>query len=204
LRRYRWLCFPALLVACGSAATPTAPARSSAPTQTRLATLAQEAGPRGTAPAGWRVYRGTEVPFVIAYPPDWAVDETSASVGEITIRSNRQDGVTWGRVRVVGKPDRPATVEMLRDRYFQLLTRPCEGGRTVVSTSDESVSGIRFASLAAKCELDERDAVYYIGAGLAEGVEWDFAFLGGEADFAANRGAYFGPMLQTLNIYANP
>ncbi|HET8628195.1 MAG TPA: serine/threonine-protein kinase [Thermomicrobiales bacterium] len=182
-----------------TSAPPTAAA--AAPTATKPpVTTAAKPQPNGAVPAGWKVYYGTTVPFVMAYPPGWTVDESDAAKGQISFES--QDGIIV-EISTEGKANPSANVDVLRDQYAKGLTQVCEQSATDFTRYSE-FSGVTFASLATKCVYKGQTYMYYIGAGLNNAVEWDFALLCAYNQFDNNADQYYNPMLRTLNIYKNP
>ncbi|HEX5505063.1 MAG TPA: serine/threonine-protein kinase [Thermomicrobiales bacterium] len=164
------------------------------------ATTAAKPAPNDTVPAGWKVYYGTTVPFVMAYPPDWTVDESDAAKGQISFES--QEGIIV-EISTTGKADPAANVDTLRDQYAKSLTTVCEQA-AIDFTRYSEFSGVTFASLATKCAYKGKTYMYYIGAGLNNAVEWDFALLCDYDQFDTYAEKYYNPMLRTLNIYKNP
>lgn len=183
------------LAACGAGSRPT-------PAQPRWSALRPPASPGIAGPAGWPVYRGTQVPFIMAYPPEWDVDETSATVGEITFSPRAGAGgfATIGvRDAVPGR-----ALALARDRQLTYVTRVCEYGREKEEGADTSIAGLTFATATATCELERAagdvDTTFFVGVVVSGGVEWRFAFQCDEDDFADNNAAYFTPMLNSLTL----
>ena len=189
------------------AVMPTSTAASSTlkwsgpPTASSTSSPQSAPGPTGTVPSGWNVYRGTALPFVIAYPPDWTVDESEAARGVIYFRAPRQ--AVWLAISSDGRRNPGANIDVLRDELFQGVTRACEQAG-IATTRYNSFSGILFASLAATCARGGTLEEYYLGAGLKDGVEWNVELHALYQDYEEQARTYFNPMLQTLNIYANP
>ncbi|MFN8514633.1 MAG: hypothetical protein U0841_18985 [Chloroflexia bacterium] len=65
-------------------------------------------------PAGWRVYQGT-LPFVIAYLPDWTVDETQIS-NNLVYFSSRRWPIRWFVVIATTATPEDCRPDVLRDR----------------------------------------------------------------------------------------
>ena len=150
-------------------------------------------------PAGWKVYSGTKSPFVIAYPPDWVVDE--AELGKVYFRA--PGAVPFALIYTGGGPDPNANVDVLRDQLFKNLTLPC--GKTGIDTTrNETYSGITFATLGSTCDQADGLQYVYTGLGLRNQVPWAFAFFSRYADYEINNRQYFTPMLATLNIFGAP
>src|SRR3712207_8432765 len=165
--------------------------------------------PATAPPAGWRVYTGTRVPFVIAYPPDWSVDESSIADGLVYFR-HPTDEATWVLVATTGQRTQ-RTADELRDAYYNEQFADCRA-RAIDITRDNEFSSINFKSLGTTCDLDDGLYYSYIGLGLNNGVPWRFRLNSPYAQYSANScrcpegnvERYFVDMLDTLNIYANP
>lgn len=163
-------------------------------------------------PPGWKVFPGhAKVPFVIAYPPDWEVDTSSANDGQILFTS--PDGKVALLIQTTGTRNSTANIDVQRDAYYKQVSKQCTNGSGIEVTAYETISGIRFAELAATCDKPGSPLqLWTVGTGLKNGVEWDFIALSPYATFNKNTckcaagdfEKYLQPMLSTLNIYANP
>lgn len=189
---------------------PTTPPPPPAPTQPPAA---QQPRPNGTVPSGWRVYNGhPRVPFVMAYPPTWKVDESDANTGSVGFSS--PDGKLYFLVHTKGKSDPSANVDVLRDEYATSFVRSFKCTRSgVENTGYVTRSGINFAFLLQTCDITGSPLkMWDVAAGLKNGVEWNYFFISDYATYskstcncsAGNFEAYYLPMLNTLNIYKNP
>jgi len=192
---------------CGSSGQSTVTARQTA-SRVSTAHLARKVFPAGRVPTGWKVYRGSQVPIVVAYPPHWSVDESNASVGEVAFAS--KTGSASGTIGKRSTLSGSTALAVLRTRFLSFVTRVCEAGKVIESANNVYVSGTRFATLIAKCASEEEGAgkhehapTFYIGVSRKSGVEWTFSFRSDNDEFAANQRRYFVPILRTLNIYAN-
>lgn len=173
---------------------PTATKAPAAPTKPAAPQI------KGTAPSGWKVYRANSLPIVLAVPPDWTVQEKQ---GEVDFTS--ADGMHYFSILSNGKRNPTANIDTLRDIYYKQVVAPsCTGGVGIDSTYYTDVSGIRFASLNAKCIISGSTLMYYIGAGLNNAVEWDFLIFCPYSEWDQAVKQYFNPIIKTLNIYANP
>ncbi|HET8627635.1 MAG TPA: serine/threonine-protein kinase [Thermomicrobiales bacterium] len=189
---------PTATTAPALAPTPAPTAAAVVPAAARPAATPQ---PRGTVPAGWQVYRGTRVPFAIAYPPGWTVDESAAAADEVTFYS--PDRLISVLIRANGQPTPGANIDVLRDQYFKEVAMSCTRAG-LESTSDETFSGITFAELAETCDRSGTLYMDIIGAGLNGGAEWDYVILCPYASYQAMAGQYFQAMFSTLDIARNP
>lgn len=170
--------------------TPGTPAPAAAPA----------AEPRGPIPAGWQVYAGTSLPFALAYPPDWTVDESHMADGVVYFRSVAQP-TTWvmiaTRVKAEGR-----TADELRDEYYREQFADCVR-RGIEETRDDNLAGLIFKELGTTCDLADGLYYSYIGLGLKEGVPWRYRLNARYAQYRDNAPT-FTTILGTLNIYANP
>ena len=198
---------PALTIPPGTAlASPPVPS-----TPSPSAPLGTPAAPRGPIPAGWLVYRGTRLPFVLAYPPDWQVDATREAQGEVVFRAPPPSSASVTIHSSLGPAASP-DLDSLRDRVVTGLTAACS--RSGIQYTDyASTNAIRFAVALVNCDRPGRPlAVFQLGVGLRQGVEWDYVLHSDVQEYTAeacgcaqgNRERYFTPMLESLNIYANP
>lgn len=189
---------------------PTSPPPPPAPTNPPAA---QSPKPNGTVPAGWKVYNGhPKVPFVMAYPPNWKVDESDADTGSVGFSS--PDGQLYFLVHTTGKRDPNANIDVLRDNYATSFVRSFKCNRSgVENTGNVTRSGINFAFLLQTCDVTGSPLkMWDVAAGLKNGVEWNYFFISTYATYSAstckcsagNFEAYYSPMLSTLNIYKNP
>ncbi|MDP9374055.1 MAG: hypothetical protein M3Q65_16675 [Chloroflexota bacterium] len=226
-RRSLWLIGLLLLAACGGeapatvvgvlvepsptatatpspTATPTVPPPSSAPTARPAATATRAARPEpnGTVPAGWRIYRGPrQMPFVIAYPPDWEVDESEIDEGQVAFISPSETEIVL--ISASDEPEPDADVDALREQFYRSQAELCDRS-SIDTTGTERISGLTFASLGATCDSDGTLFYVYSGIGLNDRVPWFYLCISTEAAHEDNARRYFRPMVQTLNIYANP
>lgn len=204
--RLAWAIPLLLLAACSSApAVAPTPAVFTAPTQTRVAQVAQAASPAAAAPSGWQVYRGTRVPFLVAYPPDWAADPANAAVGEIRFAPAQNPGWLSASIRTLPPSSPSASLTLLLNRLVDQSLRVCEGTKTIEGKVDEQFAGQAFAAATVRCGAGEDEALrYYLGAARVGDAEWDFVFRSTADQFAANRDQVFVPMLRTLTFYGAP
>jgi hypothetical protein len=166
--------------------------------------------PNGTVPAGWQVYTGTAVPFVMAYPPGWQVDDSDAAKGQIAF--GPPDGQRALLIATSGTAQPGANIDVQRDAFYKEVTKSCSASG-IEYTGQETLSGIVFAELIATCDKPGQALqAYTVGTGLNNGVEWDFVIISPYQSFnkntckcpAGDLETYFSPMLSTLNIYRNP
>ena len=172
-------------------------------------TVAAQPQPTGQIPAGWQVYRGTRVPFVMAYPPGWTVDESGVGEGLVYFR-HPSNVATWLLVATTGQRETRSADE-LRDVYYNEQFVDCRA-KAIDITRDNEFSGITFKSVGTTCDLADGLYYSYIGLGLRGGVPWRFRLNSPYAQYsrnscrcdAGNVEQFFSPMLSSLNIYANP
>jgi len=158
--------------------------------------------PRGAIPQGWNVYRGTRLPFAIAYPPDWSVDVSGIDNGRIVFRSPGNVGIET-TISAAGKADPTANVDALREQDNKAQAQACR--QSGISFTRYNVySGITFATVGANCDVAAGLSFYWIGVGLKEQVPWRFRVTAPKDLYNQNTQTIFNPMMNTLNIYANP
>lgn len=169
------------------------------------ATVAGTSRAPGDVPAGWRVYRGTRAPFVIAYPPRWSVDETNSPIGEVSFLRVTRAGSVSATIATRGSVARKLPVLVLRAQFVSFATRTCEQGRKLDRTGSVAASTAQFATAIFECKSGEaeaghshRVAVFYLGVALQHGVQWTFLFQSSKKLFQKNLREYFTPMLKTL------
>ena len=188
-------------------ATPAPPTPTAAPTSAPTPTVtaaAPQPQPLGGVPPDWQVYRGSSatLPLVIAYPPGWTVDAKKGSVEFLWPGSVAGQGAAL-TIFSVGVPMSGANADASRDRLWESLKKSCTSSG-VERTGYTDFAGLRFATLHATCDDKGWLLLFSVGAGLKEDVEWDY-FASSAYEIFDDYGArYFDPMLQSLNIYANP
>ena len=163
--------------------------------------------PRGTVPAGWRIYNGTKLPFVMAYPPDWRVDDTK--VGQVIFSAPSGNAI----MTIEARSQRTTqTTDELRDTFARVAVQACVRSGTE-ATTQETISGISFGELVQTCDIPGQPLLaILVGAGLNNGYPWSFTAIGTYQNFnrtickctTSNVDTFFSPMLTTLNIYGNP
>jgi hypothetical protein len=185
-----------------ASAPPAAPAPSSAPApSTSSATTPQ---PNGPIPAGWNVYIGPRAfPIVIAYPPDWRVDESLYPDQLIIFIVGPHDGENEEE-RIDIEPaynGDGANIDVQRDDYFYRKTEFCEQ-KGVEYTDRRQISGTAFAILGATC--DQSNVLYFlqVASGVTGGDEWNISMRSTYDRKEAYRRDIFDPMLASINVYA--
>lgn len=193
----------------GASASPPAATRDPSPKLVHVAQQARKALPAGPVPAGWKVYRSTSVPIVIAYPPHWTVDASNASIGEISFSRIVDTGSLDLTIGMYVKHELPLRLTDLRMRFAVYATRVCETGRTIRTTKGKTISGMKFATAVALCGPEQerpgakdQQVAYYIGVARKGDVEWTYAFRCNKDDLTTSQRRFFLPMLKTLHIYA--
>lgn len=187
----------------GAAGQGTAP-RASRATASRVRTVTPGTqDPAGAIPPGWQVYRGTaEAPFAIAYPPDWELDEAPARNGRVLF--NSPTGAEIAIISSVGEPPPGVNPTLLRDRWFETWTDDLCSQTANEETGAVRASGLNFATVGGVCDANGATVYLLTGITLRDGVAWGFAFVSRYPRFQDNLRQYFGPMLNSLNIYDNP
>lgn len=176
----------------GAAASPApsvAPRPSPSPSPAALRPVAP-------VPAGWRSYSGKTLPFAIAYPPDWTVEEDTASVAFVHPR-----GLPGVQISTLGSEFSATTAAQLRDDYYAELTQGCRDVQLQWTDSD-TYGGVAFEDLAALCENSSGEVRFlYLAVGLQGSTKWAI-LIADTDDYADNIDTFFNPMLATLNFGA--
>jgi hypothetical protein len=185
-----------------SAPPAASPAPSSAPApSTSSATKPQ---PNGPIPAGWKVYYGPRAfPIVIAYPPDWRVDESLYPDQLIIFIVGPHDGENE-QERIDIEPaynGDGANIDVQRDEYFYRKTEFCDQ-KGVEYTERRQISGAAFAILGATC--DQSNTLYFlqVASGVTGGDEWNISMRSTYDRKEQYRREIFDPMLASINVYA--
>jgi hypothetical protein len=121
-----------------------------------------------------------------------------------------QDQATWLSIATTGKPE-TRTADELRDEFYKAQFANCQE-KALDVTRDNEFSGVLFKSLGATCNLAGNLFYSYIGLGLNKAVPWRFQLNSPYNQYskntcrceAGNIEKYFGAMLDSLTIYANP
>ena len=194
------------------AATPTAPRATPATASTPAATARPDTATppsTGAVPTGWQTYDGgARVPFTIAYPPDWTVDDSRATQGRVYIYG---PGVTqpfedalWLLIATTGNPAPDANIDVLRDQYFATEIKDPHPEAGIDVTRRNEFSGLPFASLGTTFNSGTVLCYAYIGLAVRDGVPWRFRLNSPYADYSATLEGTFAPMIGALHIYGNP
>ena len=160
-------------------------------------------------PTGWQTYGGnTRVPFAIAFPPAWTVDDTRASEGRVYFYgpgvSEPFEDALWVLIATSGRAEPTANIDVLRNQYFAAELKESHPEAGIDVTRANQFSGLTFASLGATFDVNYRLCYAYIGLGLRGQVPWRFRLNSLYSDYGANLDSTFGPMIASLNIYNNP
>jgi hypothetical protein len=158
------------------------------------------AQPNGPIPDGWKVYRGPkELPIVIAYPPDWTVDDSALPDQYVVYINGRSGNETF---EISGSPQQSgATIDLLRDELFRQKSESCEQ-KGIEYTAYRQISDVPFALLGATCEMSGELLYLYLGSGIKGGDEWSIAMRTSYGRKGVVVKDYFDPMLASLKIYA--
>jgi len=165
--------------------------------------------PLGTVPAGWQTYGGnTRVPFAIAYPLGWTVDDSRSSEGRVYfygpgVSEPFEDGL-WVLIATTGRAEPTANIDVLRNQYFAAELKESHPEAGIDVTRVNQFSGLTFASLGATFDVNYQLCYAYIGLGLRGPVPWRFRLNSRYSDYSGNLDRTFGPMIASLNIYNNP
>jgi len=198
--------------------TPTAPPVATAPRATPATAIAPAATARpstatpasaSAVPVGWQTYNGgARVPFTIACPPDWMVDDSRATQGCVYIYgpgvTQPYEDALWILIATAGSPAPDANIDVLRDQYFATEIKDPHPEAGIDVTRRNEFSGLPFASLGTTFNSGSTLCYAYIGLAVRDGVPWRFRLNSPYADYSANLENTFAPMVGSLNIYGNP
>lgn len=201
-----------------AAGTMSSPAAATVPRSTATTIIAPRGGASATSgiptasgatPAGWQTYAGTpRVPFMIAYPPDWTVDDSRANQGRIYIYgpgvTQPYEDALWILIGTTGRAEPDANIDVLRDQYFATEIKDPHPEAGIDVTRRNTFSGLTFASLGTTFNSNGQLCYAYIGLALRDQVPWRFRLNSPYADYTANLESTLAPMVGTLNIYGNP
>ena len=201
-----------------SAVTPVTPPAATAPRTNPSAVIAPAASARsgtatplsnGAIPAGWQTYNGgARVPFTIAYPPDWTVDDSRATQGRVYIYgpgvTQPYEDALWILIATTGSPAPDPNIDVLRDQYFATEIKDPHPEAGIDVTRRNEFSGLPFASLGTTFNSGDTLCYAYIGLAVRDSVPWRFRLNSPYADYSANLEGIFAPMVGSLNIYGNP
>jgi hypothetical protein len=186
-----------------------APTGGPSPTATRPPAAASPAAPtavpqpNGTLPPGWKVYRGpVEFPVVVAYPPDWTVNDSNLPGQRVIYLYGPEGREAVERIDIgVGQTQTGANIDVQRDQFFLLHSQFC-GRKGIEFTEYRQVSGATFALLGATCDASNELSFMLVASGLTGGDEWDILMRTPYARKEARLREVFEPVLASLNIYA--
>lgn len=184
------------VAAPSAVATPTA-ARTPSPAAT---TVPQ---PTGAVPNGWKVYRGSPIiPFVVAYPPDWTMDDSLLPEQRIVYFYGPKGRDDDERIDIeIGQTRTGANIDVQRDVYFHQKSDFCEK-KGIEYTEHRQVAGVAFAILGATCDASNNLTFMQVASGLKNGDEWNVQMRTQYANKEARLREVFNPMLASLNVYA--
>lgn len=168
----------------GATATPSRPAASATPS----------GAIPNPIPAGWRTYRGT-LPFTIAVPPDWTIEEQSAQ-GLIYFYAPTAERTTFMVLATTGQAAANPNLDVLRDQWYRSRTEQCRDF-AIERTSQARYADIDFATVGATCDLPNGLAYSYTGIGLRQQVPWIFEFNAPYGDYNLAFATAFEPMIRS-------
>ncbi|HEX5506045.1 MAG TPA: hypothetical protein VFW96_25735 [Thermomicrobiales bacterium] len=191
-----------------TATTRPAAAAASVPAATRPpaaspSVAAAPPQPNGPIPAGWKVYRGSPAfPFVVAYPPDWTVDDSLLPEQRIIYLYGPDGREGVERIDIeLGQTQSGAEIDAQRDAFFYRKSDFCDQ-KGIEHTEHRQVSGVAFAVLWATCDASNELSFMQVASGLWGGDEWNVLMRTPYARKDARLREVFDPVLASLNIYA--
>jgi hypothetical protein len=142
------------------------------------------------------------LPFTIAYPATWTVDESQLGSNLVYFFAPVADQSVFVVIGTTAAPWVDANLDVLRDRWFQSRMRGCS--KSAVDQSGQEVwSGVTFATVGATCNLSTGLAYSYSGLGLRGTIPWIFEFNASYDRYATTLAESFRPMIASLNIYGS-
>ncbi|MGN6672052.1 MAG: hypothetical protein ACTHMA_02050 [Thermomicrobiales bacterium] len=193
--------------AAGGAAprtTPTPGATATRPPEAApTAAASTTPKPNGPVPAGWQVYRGpANLPFVVAYPPDWTVDDSLLPEQTIIYLYGPDGREGVERIDIeIGQTASGAEIDAQRDTFFNRKSDFCDQ-KGIERTEHRQISGVAFAMLWATCDESNALSFMQVASGLSGGDEWNVLMRTPYDRKDARLKEVFDPMLASLNIYA--
>jgi hypothetical protein len=190
----------------GPTATPRAAAPSGAPGQASspvpTAPSATTPKPNGPIPPGWKVYVGPRAfPFVVAYPPDWTVDDGLLPEQRIVYFYGPGGRDDAERIDLeISQTGTGADIDVQRDEFFHEESQFCDQ-KGIEYTEHRRISGAAFAILGATCDSSNELTFMQVASGLTGGDEWNILMRTYYDRKEARLREVFDPMLTTLNIY---
>jgi hypothetical protein len=182
-------------------AEPTTPAATRPASAPPAATAIPQ--PNGTIPADWKVYRGSpEFPFVVAYPPDWTLDDSLLPEQKVIFLYGPGDREDGERIDIeFSQTATGANIDVQRDEFFRQESEFCDA-KGIEYTEHRQVAGVAFAILGATCDASNTLSFMQVASGLKYGDEWNILMRTPYDRKEARLREVFDPVLASLNIYA--
>jgi hypothetical protein len=140
---------------------------------------------------------------VIAYPPDWNVDDSLLPEQRIVYfyGPDGREGVE--RIDIeIGQTQTGANIDVQRDEFFHRKSEFCEQ-KGIEYTEHRQIAGVAFAILGATCDASNELSFAQVASGLKGGDEWNILMRTPYERKEARLREVFDPMLASLNIYAD-
>lgn len=201
---------PAATTELASPATPESSAGGT-PTTTGGAAGAEATRPTRATPAssavpsGFRVFTG-RLPFTIAYPATWLVDESHSDTGQVYFYApgaiGPLDNATWVEIGAIGQPATD-NLDELRDQFYsdQFHAHP-EAALDVLRHA--RYAGLDFATAGVIFTSTNENCYATLGVALKGHTLWQFRLNASYSDYELATTRFFTPMLNSLTIANTP
>jgi hypothetical protein len=170
------------------------------------ATRPTHATPASSAvPIGFKLYTG-RLPFTVAYPATWLVDESHSETGQVYFYApgaiGPLDNATWVAIGTAGPPTTD-NLDESRDQFYndQFHAHP-EAALDVLRHAQ--YAGLDFATAGIIFTAANENCYATIGVALKGQMLWQFRLNARYTDFDLATTRYFTPMLRSLTIASAP
>ena len=170
------------------------------------ATRPAHATPTGSAiPSGFRLFTG-RLPFTIAYPANWLVDESHSDTGQVYFYApgaiGPLDNATWVEIGATGQPATD-NLDELRDQFYsdQFHAHP-EAALDVLRHA--RYAGLDFATAGVIFTSTNENCYATLGVALKGQTLWQFRLNARYTDYELATTRYFASMLNSLTIASAP
>jgi hypothetical protein len=169
----------------------------------------------GAVPAGWQVYQGpARMPFTIAYPPGWKVDDSKVTEVDrrVFFRSPDDPEKTYLMIGLLGLLNYSSgDGDELRNSLFRYEIDSLAGSnglcgkKEIEVTRDNRFAGLTFKSVGATCQ--HGSGLHYVYAGVGVGDDpklwyapWRFAAVAPYGNYQRDADQLYLPMLNSLTV----
>jgi len=170
------------------------------------ATRPTHATPASSAvPSGFRLFTG-RLPFTIAYPATWLIDESHSETGQVYFYApgaiGPLDNATWVEIGAIGQPASD-NLDELRDQFYsdQFHAHP-EAALDVLRHA--RYAGLDFATAGVIFTSTNENCYATLGVALKGQTVWQFRLNARYTDYDLAATRFFTPMLNSLTIASTP